>query len=192
MTFGYDTSMLHHAADVVLSATFQLDPRRPGGMHRVMQENLSWRGGKHPWLDSTRARDRSSRRSTASVRADSSSRRDSRGFGHGDAQISHIHANIVVNLGHATAADVRALIAIAQTSAGEIRAAARAGNRVRRRVLERTGVRGQGSGVRGQGSGVRGQGSGVRGQGSGVRGQGSGVRGQGPVQRPASRREHCG
>ena len=32
----------------------------------------------------------------------------------GDAQISHIHANIMVNLGHATAHDVRELIAIAQ------------------------------------------------------------------------------
>ncbi len=32
----------------------------------------------------------------------------------GDAQISHLHANIIVNLGHATARDVRELIGIAQ------------------------------------------------------------------------------
>jgi UDP-N-acetylmuramate dehydrogenase len=32
----------------------------------------------------------------------------------GDAQISHIHANILVNLGQATARDVRELIATAQ------------------------------------------------------------------------------
>jgi UDP-N-acetylmuramate dehydrogenase len=32
----------------------------------------------------------------------------------GDAQISHIHANIMVNLGRATATDVRRLITIAQ------------------------------------------------------------------------------
>ena len=37
-----------------------------------------------------------------------------KGFRHGDAQISHIHANIMVNLGHATAKDVRELISIAQ------------------------------------------------------------------------------
>jgi UDP-N-acetylmuramate dehydrogenase len=37
-----------------------------------------------------------------------------KGFRVGDAQISHIHANIMVNLGHATARDVRELIAIAQ------------------------------------------------------------------------------
>ena len=34
----------------------------------------------------------------------------------GDAQISHIHANIMVNLGHATAADVRELIRQAQAA----------------------------------------------------------------------------
>jgi UDP-N-acetylmuramate dehydrogenase len=37
-----------------------------------------------------------------------------KGYRIGDAQISHIHANILVNLGHATARDVRALIAHAQ------------------------------------------------------------------------------
>jgi UDP-N-acetylmuramate dehydrogenase len=37
-----------------------------------------------------------------------------KGFRIGDAQISHIHANILVNLGQATAAEVRAVIAHAQ------------------------------------------------------------------------------
>ena len=37
-----------------------------------------------------------------------------KGFRIGDAQISHIHANIMVNLGDATAKDVRELIALAQ------------------------------------------------------------------------------
>jgi len=32
----------------------------------------------------------------------------------GDAQISHIHANIMLNLGHATARNVRDLISLAQ------------------------------------------------------------------------------
>ncbi|HEV8234829.1 MAG TPA: UDP-N-acetylenolpyruvoylglucosamine reductase, partial [Gemmatimonadaceae bacterium] len=42
-----------------------------------------------------------------------------KGFRVGDAQISHIHANIMVNLGHATAHDVRELIAIAQQQVRE-------------------------------------------------------------------------
>ena len=37
-----------------------------------------------------------------------------KGMRQGDAQISHIHANIMVNLGRATATDVRRLITIAQ------------------------------------------------------------------------------
>ena len=42
-----------------------------------------------------------------------------KGFRQGDAQISHIHANIMVNLGKATAKDVRDLITIAQTKVKE-------------------------------------------------------------------------
>ena len=42
-----------------------------------------------------------------------------KGFRIGGAQISHIHANIMVNLGGATAADVRALIAHAQKAVFE-------------------------------------------------------------------------
>ena len=37
-----------------------------------------------------------------------------KGFRIGDAQISHIHANIMVSIGRATARDVRSLIAHAQ------------------------------------------------------------------------------
>jgi UDP-N-acetylmuramate dehydrogenase len=39
-----------------------------------------------------------------------------KGYRRGDAQISHIHANIMVNLGHATARDVRELIDVAQST----------------------------------------------------------------------------
>jgi UDP-N-acetylmuramate dehydrogenase len=42
-----------------------------------------------------------------------------KGFRVGDAQISHMHANIMINLGHATAADVRELIATAQARVKE-------------------------------------------------------------------------
>src|SRR6266550_163832 len=44
MQFGYDTSVLHHRRDVALAVTFKLSPGDPAKMHRVMQENLSWRG----------------------------------------------------------------------------------------------------------------------------------------------------
>jgi UDP-N-acetylmuramate dehydrogenase len=51
MNFGYDDTILHHRKDVVLSATFRLERRDPAIMHRILQENLSWRGARHPWLD---------------------------------------------------------------------------------------------------------------------------------------------
>src|SRR6266704_795575 len=48
--FAYDDSIFHHRADIVLSATFRLAKGNPDLLHRIMQENLSWRGSKHPWL----------------------------------------------------------------------------------------------------------------------------------------------
>jgi UDP-N-acetylmuramate dehydrogenase len=42
-----------------------------------------------------------------------------KGFRQGDAQISHIHANIMVNLGKARAKDVRELITLAQSKVRE-------------------------------------------------------------------------
>src|SRR5699024_4248636 len=37
--FGYDQSVLHHRNDVVLRATFDLDPAPPETLARIMQEN---------------------------------------------------------------------------------------------------------------------------------------------------------
>ena len=48
MAFGYDTSVLHHRSDVALAVTFQLERGDTAAMHRIMQENLSWRGARHP------------------------------------------------------------------------------------------------------------------------------------------------
>jgi UDP-N-acetylmuramate dehydrogenase len=47
--FGYDDSVFHHRRDVVLSATFQLARGDVDRMHRILHENLSWRGARHPW-----------------------------------------------------------------------------------------------------------------------------------------------
>jgi len=114
MQFGYDTSILHTRKDVVLSATFKLSPGDTAVMHRIMQENLSWRGSRHPWLQfhpSAGSIFKKIEGVGAGRLVDQCGLKGSR---HGDAQISHIHANIMVNLGNATAKDVRELIAIAQ------------------------------------------------------------------------------
>jgi UDP-N-acetylmuramate dehydrogenase len=119
MRFGYDDSVLHHTRDVALAVTLRLVPGDTATMHRIVQENLSWRGARHPWLEI-----HPSAGSIFKKIADVGAGRliDQCGLkGHriGGAQISHIHANIIVNLGRATAADVRALIAHAQATVRE-------------------------------------------------------------------------
>jgi len=114
MKFGYDTSTLHSRRDIVLSATFALQPGEPAVMHRIMQENLSWRGSRHPWLQFHPSAGSIFKKIEGVGAGRLVDQCGLKGFRHGDAQISHIHANIMVNLGHATAKDVRELIAIAQ------------------------------------------------------------------------------
>ena len=112
--FGYDDSVFHHRRDIVLSATFRLTRGDPAVLHRIMQENLSWRGGKHPWLDWHPSAGSVFKKIEGVGAGRLIDQCGLKGFRVGDAQISHIHANIMVNLGHATARDVRELIGIAQ------------------------------------------------------------------------------
>lgn len=112
--FGYDDSVFHHRRDVILSAKFQLTPQDPADLHRILQENLSWRGSRHPWLAIHPSAGSIFKKIEGVGAGRLIDQCGLKGFRIGDAQISHIHANILVNLGHATAADVRALIAHAQ------------------------------------------------------------------------------
>jgi UDP-N-acetylmuramate dehydrogenase len=114
MKFGYDTSTLHKQRDVALAVTFKLDRGDKAVMHRIMQENLSWRGGKHPWLEYHPSAGSIFKKIEGVGAGRLIDQVGLKGFRHGDAQISHIHANIMVNLGKATATNVRELIAIAQ------------------------------------------------------------------------------
>jgi UDP-N-acetylmuramate dehydrogenase len=114
MQFGYDTSVLHHRRDVALAVTFQLERGDTASMHRIMQENLSWRGARHPWLQFHPSAGSIFKKIEGMGAGRLIDQCGLKGFRHGDAQISHIHANIMVNLGHATARDVRGLITIAQ------------------------------------------------------------------------------
>lgn len=117
--FGYDDSVFHHRDDIVLAATFQLAPGDPIAIQRVMQENLSWRGARHPWLDWHPSVGSIFKKIEGVGAGRLVDQCGLKGYRHGDAQISFIHANIMVNVGHATARDVRELIAIAQTAVRE-------------------------------------------------------------------------
>lgn len=119
MQFGYDVSRLHGSGEVALAVTFALDRGDPAVMHRVMQENLSWRGARHPWLDVHPSAGSIFKKIEGVGAGRLIDQCGLKGFRVGDAQISHIHANIIVNLGRATAADVRAVIAHAQQKVSE-------------------------------------------------------------------------
>lgn len=112
--FGYDYSILHDREDVVLSATFRLTPEPVPSLRTVMRENLKWRDERHPdlWLYPCAG---SIFRKIEGIGAGRLvDEVGLKGHAHGGAQIFHKHANIIVNTGGATAADVLALIRLAR------------------------------------------------------------------------------
>jgi UDP-N-acetylmuramate dehydrogenase len=112
--FGYDESVLHHRSDIVLSATFALQSQPIGDLRRIMRENLEWRDDRHPdlWLYPCAGSIFQKIEGIGAGRLIDEC--GLKGHVQGGAGIFHKHANIVVNLGGATAADVRALIQLAQ------------------------------------------------------------------------------
>jgi UDP-N-acetylmuramate dehydrogenase len=114
--FGYDYSILHDRQDVVLSATFRLDPAPQDELRYVIRENLKWRDERHPdlWLYPCAGSIFQKIEGIGAGRLIDEC--GLKGHVHGNAQIFHKHANIIVNLGGATAADVMALIELAQTT----------------------------------------------------------------------------
>lgn len=114
--FGYDDSVFHHRADVVLAATLRLQKGDPDLLQRIVQENLAWRGARHPWLDVHPSAGSIFKKIAGVGAGRLVDQCGLKGFRIGDAQISHLHANIIINLGQATAADVRAVIGHAQAA----------------------------------------------------------------------------
>jgi UDP-N-acetylmuramate dehydrogenase len=114
MAFGYDISRLHGSGEIALAVEFQLARSEQASLQRILQENLSWRGARHPWLEFHPSAGSIFKKIEGVGAGRLVDQCGLKGHRIGDAQISHMHANIMVNLGHATAADVRALIAHAQ------------------------------------------------------------------------------
>ncbi len=112
--FGYDYSVLHDRDDVVLTATFRLTPQPEEELRYVMRENLKWRDDKHPdlWLYPCAGSIFQKIEGVGAGRL--LDQCGLKGWVYGNAGIFHKHANIIVNLGGATAAQVRHIIAHAQ------------------------------------------------------------------------------
>ncbi len=114
--FGYDDSILHHRDDVVLSATFQLAPGDPARMREVMAANLDWRAARHPPLDTEPSAGSIFQKIEGVGAGRLIDGIGLKGATIGGAQVTHRHANIFINVGNATAADVRALIDYVQAA----------------------------------------------------------------------------
>jgi len=112
--FGYDQSVLHHRADIVLAATFRLTPTPVEDLRRVMRENLEWRDERHPdlWLYPCAGSIFKKIDGVGAGRLIDECGLKGRLLG--GAGIFHKHANIIVNLGGASARDVRGLIDLAR------------------------------------------------------------------------------
>jgi UDP-N-acetylmuramate dehydrogenase len=112
--YGYDDSILHHREDIVLAATFRLEPLAEERMREIIASNLEWRGSRHPPLDT----EPSAGSIFQKIEGIGAGRLIDwcglKGARIGGAEITTRHANIFINRGGATARDVRQLIAYAQ------------------------------------------------------------------------------
>ncbi len=112
--FGYDDSRLHRTGEIVLEVTFALEPRESKEIQLTRDMNARWRAEKHP---------------PGAVRMSAGSifqKLEGIGAGRlidaaglkgkriGGAEVSDHHANYILNVDHASAADVRGLIAHVQ------------------------------------------------------------------------------
>ncbi len=116
MEFGYDRSRLQKTGEVLLSAVFRVSTGDPAALRAVARESLAYRKKTQP-LDTPSAGcifqnpDRSD--VPAEIPASAGAlvdRAGLKGTSFGDARVSTTHGNFIVNEGHASAAEIRALI----------------------------------------------------------------------------------
>lgn len=112
--FGYDDSILHHNSDVVLSVTFKLQPKPEVEVRAQAHANLEWRNAKQPQVDKFPSCGSVFKKIEGVGAGRLIDQVGLKGKRIGNAQISEKHANFIVNLGGATAADVLALAHLAQ------------------------------------------------------------------------------
>jgi UDP-N-acetylmuramate dehydrogenase len=108
--YGYDESILHHRDDVVLEATFQLSPLDPERMREIVEANLEWRRERHPPLKLEPSAGSIFQKIEGVGAGRLIDQCGLKGTTVGGAMVTHRHANIFINRGGATAADVRGLI----------------------------------------------------------------------------------
>jgi UDP-N-acetylmuramate dehydrogenase len=118
MSFGYDESRLQKTAEVLLSADFVVGEGDPAELRKTARASLAFRKRTQP-LDTPSAgcvfRNPEPGRDVVPAGIPWSAgalvdRAGLKGSSIGDARVSPAHGNFIVNDGHATARDIRALV----------------------------------------------------------------------------------
>ncbi len=109
--FGYDYSTLHVKEDKVLGATFQLEEGDEAVMRSIMAANLQWRHERHPPLDTEPSAGSIFKKIEGIGAGRLIDQCGLKGTRIGGIEVTHRHANILINRGNGLAADVRAMIA---------------------------------------------------------------------------------
>lgn len=117
--FGYDDSILHHKKVAVLEATFQLTTLDPNVIQERIRANLAWRIAKHPDWQKLPSCGSVFKRIENVGAGRLIEQAGLKGMRIGDAEVSVIHANFIVNHGHAKASEVRQLITTIQNKVKE-------------------------------------------------------------------------
>ena len=117
--FDYDYSTLHVTDDLVLSATFRLEPADPDRLREIVEANLEWRGARHPPLDTQPSAGSVFKKIDGVGAGRLADWCGLKGTRIGGAMVTERHANILINTGaaegrSATARDVRHLIGYVQ------------------------------------------------------------------------------
>lgn len=127
--FGYDTSIIQKTRDIVLRVVFSLSPKVKDELWKTANQSIAYRRESQPQgMKSPGCTFRNISKAQA-VAAATPNHTTSAGFlvdhaglkgkAVGDAQISPIHANFIVNNGHARATDVVELIELARLKVKE-------------------------------------------------------------------------
>jgi UDP-N-acetylmuramate dehydrogenase len=126
MEFAYDWSRLHRTHEILVWAEFAVAPAAPEPLRQTARESLAYRKRTQPLavpsagciFQNPAAHEALPPGVPASAGAlvDRAGLKDHR---IGDARISSVHANFIVNEGRATARDVRALVELAREAVRE-------------------------------------------------------------------------
>lgn len=108
--FGYDYSTLHIREDIVLTATFQLEEGEQERLQYIMRENLEWRRQRHPPLDTEPSAGSIFKKIEGIGAGRLIDECGLKGTRIGGIEITHRHANIMINRGGGTSADLHAMI----------------------------------------------------------------------------------